>query len=293
MIGRNVLVVALMLSVGGVLAPAARAADGRRLGDLGPEHPDVVRAKEQAERQLDRARASLDQARQMYQKLQAELRDRTGRIDVAPESLRRAAARLETELESLQLDAAGGAARTKALETTIADVAARGQDAAKRDEVAAEYEKVAVAREKALKNAEAMAAAATISQQELENARATLAEAKARLAERRINAVAAAGGGALAEWNRELLNLSLDAQERRARMVFLKESLDRIRQGLPMLDQMQELEEALPAARRSVAEARRAMDDLERELSAGPAPIERAPGRPPAKDDAPATKGQP
>jgi chromosome segregation ATPase len=287
MMRRNVLIIVLMALVG-AYAPFARAAGEKRLGDLGPQHPDVVRAKEQAERQVDRALASLENARQMYQKLQAELRDRTGRIDVAPNSLRRAAARLETELESLQLDAAGGAARTKALEKTIADVAAQGQDAAKRDEVAAEYEKVVTVREQALKTAEAMALAATISHAELENARATLAEAKARLAERRTTAVAAAGGGALAEWNRELLNLSLDAQERRARMAFLKESLDRIRQGLPMLDQMQELEEALPAARRSVAEARRAMDDLDRELSSGQGPADKAP----AKDATPA-KAQP
>ena len=287
MIGRMTMAVA-MLMISSV--PAAHAADGKRLGDLGPNHPEVVKAKEQAERQLDRAQASLDQARQAYQKLQNELRDRTGRIDVAPDSLRRAASRLETELESLQLDAAGGEARTKALEKTIADVAARGQDAVKRDEVAAEYEKVVSAREQALKNAEAMAAAATISHQELENARATLAEAKARLAERRTTAVAAAGVGALSDWNRELLNLSLDAQERRARMAYLRESLDRIRQGLPMLDQMQELEESLPAARRTVAEARRARDDLERELSASPSPTPRPPVRPPAKDDAPATK---
>jgi chromosome segregation ATPase len=276
MILRKVLVV-VMIAFAIAYSPFTRAADVKRLGDLGPQHPEVVRAKEQAEREVNRALATLDQARQMYQKLQNELRDRTGRIDVAPESLRRAAARLETELESLQLDAAGGAARTKALEATIAEVAARGQDAAKRDEVAAEYEKVASAREQALKNAEALAAQKTISLQELENARATLAEAKARLAERRINAVAAAGGGALAEWNRELLNLSLDAQERRARMAFLKDSLERIRQGLPMLDQMQELEEALPAARRGVAEARRAMDDLEREISNAPIPGEKTP----------------
>ena len=292
MIGRNVLIVVLMAFVG-AYAPFTRAAGEKRLGDLGPQHPEVVRAQEQAERRVNQALSSLEQARITYQKLQNELRDKTGRIDVAPDSLRRAAARLETELESLQLDAAGGEARTRALEKTIADVAARGQDAAKRDEVAAEYEKVAAAREKALKNAEAMAAAATISQQELENARATLAEAKARLAERRINAVAAAGGGALSEWNRELLNLSLDAQERRARMAFLRESLDRIRQGLPMLDQMQEVEEALPAARRSVAEARRAMDELEREISNAPVPGKKVPAQPPAKDDVPATKGQP
>jgi len=69
----------------------------------------------------------------------------------APESLRKAAARLESELESLQLDAAGGAARTEALEKTIQEVVVRGQEAAKRDEVAAEYATVVASREKALR----------------------------------------------------------------------------------------------------------------------------------------------
>lgn len=284
------LIVMMMLLRG--LVPSTLAAEERRLGDLGPEHPEVVRAKEQAMRRVERAEASLASAKQIFQKLQGELRETTGRIDVAPESLRKAAARLESELESLQLDAAGGTARTEALERTIQDVVARGQDAAKRDEVAAEYAIVVASRQAALKNAEALVAQGGISNQELENARAAFAEAKARLLERRNMAAAAAGGGALADWNRELLNLSLDAQERRARMKYLSQSLDRIRQGLPILDQLQELEEALPAARRAAAEARRAMDDLERELSGAAAPDGAPQPRPQSKNQAP-TKDHP
>jgi chromosome segregation ATPase len=287
MIRRCCLLVVLMMLLNAVAMPA-HAAGERPLSDLSPEHPEVIRAKEQAARRVDRAEALLASAKQSFQKVQSELRDITGRIDVAPESLRKAASRLESELESLQLDAAGCTARTEALERTIQDVVARGLDAAKRDEVAAEYAIVVASRQAALKNAEALVAQGGISNQELENARAAFAEAKARLLERRNMAATAAGGGALADWNRELLNLSLDAQERRARMKYLSQSLDRIRQGLPMLDQLQELEEALPAARRAAAEARRAMDDLDRELLGGPSPAPAPQARPQSKDDAPA-----
>jgi chromosome segregation ATPase len=237
---------------------------------------------DQARQRWERARKSLDQAQAMFRDIQEELRSRTGRIDVSPASLQKAAARLEAELESLQLDAAGSAARMEALEKTIATEAARGQEKAKGDEVAAELMIVVSARENALKRMEMLAQQATVSQEEVERARATLAEAKARLAERRLTVAAAAGGGALSDWNRELLNLSLDAQERRARTLFLKESIDRLRSGLPHLDKLQEYQDALPTARQELVEARRALEETERIYSGLPAedPQPNAPSKP-------------
>src|SRR5258705_7928703 len=241
MIRRYCLVV-LLTSVVAAMPHRAAAADPN-LQDLSPQHPAVLRAKmqlEQARQRWERARKSLDEAQAMFHEMQEVLRSKTGRIDVSPASLQKAAARLEAELESLQLDAAGGAARMEALEKTIATEAVRGQEKSKGDEVAAELAIVVSARENALKRMEMLAQQATVSQEEVERARATLAEARARLAERRLNVAAAAGGGALSEWNRELLNLSLDAQERRARTLFLKDSLERLRSGLPHLDRLQE-----------------------------------------------------
>jgi len=79
-----------------------------------------------------------------------------------PESLRKAAARLESELESLQLDAGGWRSADGSPGETIQEVVVRGQEAAKRDEVAAEYATVVASREKALKNAEALVAQGSI-----------------------------------------------------------------------------------------------------------------------------------
>jgi chromosome segregation ATPase len=255
-------------------APQLAGAQEQKLQELSSQHPAVLRAKvqlDQARHRWESARKSLDQAQGMFREAQEELRSRTGRIDVSPASLQKAAARLESELESLQLDAAGGAARMEALQKTIATEAARGQEKAKDDEVAAELAIVVSARENALKRMEMLAQQATVSQEEVERARATLAEAKARLAERRMTVAAAAGGGALSEWNRELLNLSLDAQERRARTLYLTQSLDRLRSGLPHLDKLQEYQDALPTARQELVEARRAVEETERNFAGLPA----------------------
>jgi chromosome segregation ATPase len=273
MIRRHCLVVLLITFATAAALHRAAAADPD-LQDLSPQHPAVLRAKvqlDQARQRWERARKSLDQAQAMFHDMQEVLRSKTGRIDVSPASLQKAAARLEAELESLQLDAAGGAARMDALEKTIATEAARGQEKSKGDEVAAELTIVVSARENTLKRMEMLAQQATVSQEEVERARATLAEAKARLAERRMSVAAAAGGGALSDWNRELLNLSLDAQERRARTLFLKESIERLRSGLPHLDKLQEYQDALPTARQELVEARRALEETERDFAGLPA----------------------
>src|SRR5256885_5023878 len=87
-----------ILVVVALLAPFTHAADeNKRLSDLGPQHPQVVRAKEQAQRRGGEAMRSLHQARPEDLKMQGELRGRTGRIDVAPEAPRPAGARPGTE----------------------------------------------------------------------------------------------------------------------------------------------------------------------------------------------------
>jgi hypothetical protein len=96
-------------------------------------------------------------------------------------------------------------------------------------------------------------------------ARAAVAEAKARLAERRQSASAAAGGGgggggALSEWNREMFNLSHDAAERRARIKYLTERLERLRAGLPLIVRLGRAEAERDEAAVRLAAARSMLD---------------------------------
>lgn len=201
-------------------------------------------ARQRARARADEAAARLAKARAMVREKEAELRKKTGRTDVGPFALRQEASRTENELEALELDAAGATARLQALTSAIAEVAKKGEEAAKNDEVTKQLMEVVEARDKELVMKQKMAEQATISQSEIMEARARRAEAMAKLAERRTTVAASAGGGALADWNREMLDLSLDAQERQARIAILRERLDRLKSGLEDVDSLEELKAA-------------------------------------------------
>jgi hypothetical protein len=214
--------------------------------------------------QRRRLEASLDQAAVRLAKLQAEVREteaqlrkKTGRTDVSPDSLRQTASRTENELEALELDTAGSTARLQALTAAIAEVAKKGEEAAKNDEVTKQLMEVVAARDQELQMKQKMAEQATISQAEIMEARARRAEAMAKLAERRTAVAASAGGGALADWNREMLDLSLDAQERQARTAILKDRLEHLKAGFDDVDRLEELKAAQADARARVAELQR------------------------------------
>jgi hypothetical protein len=253
-----------ILTVVLVVALSASFAPGDDKSALPDANPQVVRdnaLRARAEARLQSAQAGLSAVHDQVRKVEEVLRDKTGRVDVSPDSLRQAASRMENELESLQLDTAGADARMKALAKTVSEVAHKGEDAANTDEVAKQLMIVVAAREQELAMKQKLVEQATISQADLGDARARVAEAKAKLAERRIAVSASAGGGALVDWNREMLNLSLDAQERKARTEFLKQRLDRLRSGLPEIEQLEDLKSAVPDVRARVSDAQR---DLEK-----------------------------
>jgi hypothetical protein len=188
---------------------------------------------------------------------EAQLRKKTGRTDVSPDSLRQVASRTENELEALELDTAGATARLQALTNAIVEVAKKGEEAVKNDEVIRQFAEVVAAREQELAMKQKLAEQATISQQELMEARARRAEAMAKLAERRTTVAASAGGGALADWNRQMLDLSLDAQERQARTAILKNRLEHLKAGFDDVDRLDELKATQADARARVAELQR------------------------------------
>lgn len=250
------------------VAAPERAAGQDRNVLFSPNHPDVLRIKaerDKAEQRLDEAKQRLERAQREGRSIREELRQKTGRMDISNESLAKAAARLESELERLQLDTAGGEARIEALQKTVATVSDRAESAAAKDEVAAELAVVVGVRQKEVVAQQMLIDAKGGSQLDLERAKAAVAEAKARLAERRQAVVAATGGGGLSDWNRELLNLSLDAQERRARTRFLEEGLTRLGAAMPLLERLEMSQETHRAALREVDEARSTLKDAERE----------------------------
>ena len=174
-----------------------------------------------AERDVERATALLDERRAEFRQLEQQIRQTTGRADASVDAIRSSVPKLDEERQSLKLQVIGKAARQAALAATIERLAKAAGERAGDDPVAAELEKVVAVRERAVEHARELQKAASISTQEVAEAEAVLAEARARLLERR-DAVARANGGELLEaLNRELATLSIDAAESQAKLAAL------------------------------------------------------------------------
>ncbi len=99
---------------------------------------------------------------------------------------------------------------------------------------------------------------------DLSNAAAALAEAKAKVAERRQLVATQAGGDALPAWNRELLNLSITEAEVQAKLRFLQDRRDRLAKCLPALDEVTRLEDALHDVRSQLSHERVELQSYDR-----------------------------
>ncbi|MDB5289007.1 MAG: hypothetical protein JWL69_248 [Phycisphaerales bacterium] len=205
---------------------------------------------------LAKARQQLDQTYEELRKLQSQLRETTGRSDVSPEGLQKAASRLDEEMESMTLDEVGSKARADALAKTIAEQTDRAKVMAQGDDAAAELMAVVQVREKQLERMQQLYKTGAAPLGEVQQAEASLAEAKATVAERRRALVTGPAGDGVAVWNRELLNLTIAQKERQARMVYIEERLKRLSEAMPAVDQLQNLQEAVKAARAAVQGAR-------------------------------------
>jgi hypothetical protein len=198
----------------------------------------------QAELRFATRRAEL--IRQEYEKaymqtldLRQAIRAKTGRMDVERGSLDSLANKLDQDLQTLALEQAGSHARIEAIEEAIAEQSKRVEKASASDQVIAELEKVADARERQLKIVENERKTGVGTDAALQEAIAALAEARAKVAERRQAVFTGNGGDALTSLNRELLSLSIADRERRAKIQFLDAQLAKI---TPELGRTLELE---------------------------------------------------
>ncbi|MDB5175129.1 MAG: hypothetical protein JWN51_3902 [Phycisphaerales bacterium] len=228
-----------------------------------------VQERLRRERAVAIARNESDQAYEQLLKVQSELRTQTGRADVSPEGLQKAASRLDEEMESLMLDEVGSKARVDALAKTIAEQTNRAKDIAKQDDAAAQLMAVVDVREKQLARVQQLYKSGAAPLAEVQQAEASLAEAKATAAERRRALVAASAGDGVAVWNHELLNLSIAEKERQARMAYIAERLKRLSESMPKLEQLQNLREAVKAARIAVLRAQERLEEYHESAAPG------------------------
>jgi hypothetical protein len=178
--------------------------------------------------------------------LRAKLHKTTGRLDVTPKNLREAMTKLQDERQQLELDLRGKEARGDAIAKAIADLTKEAEAKNKGDEVLAELQQVVEAREKQLEMMKKNFASGLNTSVEVQQVAAQAAEARAKVAERKRDALAAAGGDALASLNRELRMLSIDRAEQEARFMLVSRQLDQIGGEVDTIDRYDQLLSSLP-----------------------------------------------
>lgn len=204
----------------------------------------VREERERARQRLREAEVRLQEERAQSNEQRDKLRAITGRID-AVENWSEAIAAMEQERHKLALDLAGQRARRQAIEETIAKIAMQAEARVKEDEIAEQLAKIVTAREEERAHARQLASTGRLSAADLSNIEAKIADAKARLLERREMAARAAGGEMLAELNRELLMLSINRAEHEARLKAIQESLERFHAASDEVDALKKAEKDL------------------------------------------------
>jgi hypothetical protein len=159
---------------------------------------------------------SLEKIRAQTKDIEQQIREATGRADASVEAIRGSVPKLDDERQSLKLKVIGAQARQQALAGAIDRLAKAAGERAKDDPVAAELEKVVKGREMAVERLRKMQAAGHAGVSEAEEAETAVAEAKARMLERREVVKQQNGGELLAGLNRELATLSIDIAEAEA-----------------------------------------------------------------------------
>jgi DNA repair exonuclease SbcCD ATPase subunit len=248
-------------------ADAVVAAMQSKLDEVSNDHFGV---------QLDQANRELTRANDQYQELlarlensRAKIREQSGAIDVSPATIRQLLSSLQNQYESVQIDLTAKAARRDALAEQIAKYSKEMEEKIKDDQVAAELEKIVAIRQQDLEVKKKMYDAATVAQSEVNSAISAIAEAKAKLLERREAATAAAGGDILPAWNRELMNLSVDLAELRARDDAISKRMSQFKDVDRLLNEYEQAQQQLAIVTKSLAAARQDLDARQAEKESG------------------------
>jgi len=204
-----------------------------------------AKAMQIAEDHLHAARAKADSIR-------AEIRQATGRVEVSPEILHATISSLDTDKQHMSLELAGLSVRRKMLQEGIAKFGHDADKAVDDDAIVKELNKIIEARHREVARLHQLVGQGAVSQGELSKAEAELAEAQVRILERKEQATRAAGGEALADLNKELLTVSVNAADAEARLQFIDASLKRYAAIVSSID---ELERAIRDLQRAEADA--------------------------------------
>lgn len=161
------------------------------------------------------------------QLLQVQIKKAMDRVDGA--SIVAAIRKLQEQQEQLLLEAAGATGRRRGLESAIDKYTEMAQVRADQDPVVAELDKVVAFREQEMKRMEQLQKVGAVSASDVNASETALANSRAELAAAKQRA---AGGKSSSEaldgWNREAMNLSIDATERQARLGYIEDRLQKL-----------------------------------------------------------------
>jgi hypothetical protein len=218
------------------------------------QYASQIEQLEQMEGELEAQQARL---RDEISQEEASLRKSTGSIDVSPTTIRQLLFSLQTQRETVQIDLAAKQARRDALAEQIAKSSAEMEQKVKEDPVAAELEKVVEFCQKNLEHKQQMVKSGVATVGEIDEAMGPLAEAKAKLLERHEAAAAAAGGEMIAEWNKEMMILSVDLAELKARSKVIEERLNQFSSAGDYIDRSEELQNNLAELTKQLADVKK------------------------------------
>jgi hypothetical protein len=220
--------------------------------------PLVTGPREVAERA---ERESQDVAAQIHAMRQKIAQDTGRRVYETAAETRAAWAKLEAERQAIQMELVGKRARQEALVKAMKETSEDLKGKAAKDGVAEELEKVVKAREYAYESAKQLAKTGGMSQTELLETEGKVAEARAKVLERRDLVAERSGGTILVDLNRELQSVVVTVAEAEARLMAAQRTLSGFDQARNELEQLQQDEGERELRAQALARARDALAD--------------------------------
>jgi hypothetical protein len=239
--------------------------DRMQRGDLLNQMDDVMRSRAELADQEQRARQWRDLLRTM---------GIDGRTTTDIEALARS---LDEQNQQLNLDVAALSAQSEILAETVDRINADATRKAADDPIATELETIVTVKEKKLEFLQAQYKLGTASPSDLSDAEAGAAEARVQLLERREAVARAAGGDALADFQKQLVLVEVNLAQDKARLGAIKKQSESLNTALDFAQDNQATGQtnAHGYTGRTSDTSDTKVEDIQRQLEAIPKPAVR------------------
>lgn len=198
------------------------AIDRAQRGPLEDQLDDIVRARQEIAEQEQRAKQLTDYLRSV------------GLVGRTPADIQAMAKSLDDQKQSLNLDVAALNAERDVLSKAVDKINAEAEEKAAVDPVAKELETIVDAKEKKLDMMKSAYRAAAVPSTDLADAETAAAEARVELLERREAVIHAAGGDALADFQKQLVMVEVNLAQDKARLDAMETQLTSLNKALEL-----------------------------------------------------------